>query len=105
MTAVRPSARFGEINFDEDKVIMFKEKPQAGEGWINGGFIVLEPEVINFLKDFDGPFEKDPLESLSNQGQLMAYKHEGFWQAMDVLRDKIILNNMWENNKAEWKIW
>ena len=105
LTAVRPSARFGEINFDEDKVIMFKEKPQAGEGWINGGFFVLEPEVVNFLKDFDGPFEKDPLESLCNQGQLMAYKHKGFWQSMDVLRDKIILNNMWESNKAEWKVW
>ena len=84
---------------------MFKEKPQAGEGWINGGFFVLEPEVINFLKDFDRAFEKDPLESLCNQGQLMAYKHGGFWQAMDVLRDKMILNKMWKNNKAEWKVW
>ena len=105
LTAVRPSARFGEINFDKDKVIMFKEKPQSGEGWVNGGFFVLEPEVVNFLKDFDGPFEKDPLESLCNQGQLMAYKHGGFWQAMDVWRDKMILNKMWKNNKAEWKVW
>jgi len=88
VTAVRPSARFGELRIDEDRVTNFQEKPQAGEGWINGGFFVLEPGVFDFIDDDLTILEKAPLETLAAQGELMAYKHEGYWQSMDTLRDK-----------------
>ncbi len=104
LTAVRPSARFGELNFKDNLINHFKEKPQAGEGWINGGFFVLEAEVINYINDNE-PFEGAPLEKLSSDGQLGGYKHTGFWQSMDVIRDKILLQNLWNQNKAPWKIW
>ena len=77
----------------------------AGSLNINGGFFILEPDVLDYIKDIDEPFEKSPLEKLSSDGQLMGYKHTGFWHAMDVLRDKIILQNLWEQKKAPWKIW
>jgi len=105
LTAVRPSARFGELSFEENRITEFKEKPHYGEGWINGGFFILEPGVLDYIKDIDEPFEKSPLEKLSSDGQLMGYKHTGFWHAMDVLRDKIVLQNLWEQKKAPWKIW
>ncbi len=104
LTAVRPSARFGELNFKDNLINHFKEKPQAGEGWINGGFFVLEPEVKNYINDNE-PFEGTPLEKLSSEGQLAGYKHAGFWQSMDVIRDKNLLQNLWDKNKAPWKIW
>jgi glucose-1-phosphate cytidylyltransferase len=104
VTAVRPTARFGGIIFDGDKVCDFKEKPQAGEGWINGGFFVFEPAIFDYLHGDDTVLEADPLERLAKDGQLMAYRHEGFWQCMDTLRDKLHLEELW-NTKAPWKVW
>ena len=105
LTAVRPSARFGELSFKENLITSFKEKPQAGEGWVNGGFFILEPEVLNYIRETNEPFEKKPLEKLSSDNQLNGYKHLGFWHAMDVIRDKDILQNLWEQNNASWKVW
>lgn len=105
ITAVRPPARFGEMRFNGDQVTRFEEKPQIGEGWINGGFFVLEPEVIDYIRDDQTVFELEPLEALANDGQLMAYRHEGFWRCMDTLRDVRLLNNFWNENKAPWKVW
>jgi glucose-1-phosphate cytidylyltransferase len=105
VTAVKPSARFGGMKFDCDRVIEFTEKPQSGEGWINGGFFVLEPGVFDYLGGEETIFERDPLENLARNGQLMAYKHEGFWQCMDTLRDRQLLENLWENGPRPWKIW
>ena len=105
LTAVRPPARYGEISFRGNEVEGFEEKPQIGKGWINGGFFVLEPEVIDYIKSDDTPFERYPLETLSKEGQLMAYKHEGFWQPMDVIREKQLLEKHWQSGKAPWKVW
>lgn len=105
ITAVKPSARFGGMKFNGDRVIEFTEKPQAGEGWINGGFFVFEPEVFKYLSGDQTVLEKEPLENLAKDGQLMAYKHEGFWQCMDTLRDKQLLEKLWESGKAPWKVW
>jgi len=85
LTAVRPSARFGELSFEENKITQFKEKPHYGEGWINGGFFILEPQVLDYINNLEEPFEQSPLEKLSSDGQLIGYKHTGFWHAMDVL--------------------
>ncbi len=105
VTAVRPSARFGGMKFDGNNVIEFTEKPQTGEGWINGGFFVFEPAVFDYLHGDDTVLEADPLENLAKDGQLMAYKHEGFWQCMDTLRDKKLLEELWESGNAPWKVW
>ena len=105
LTAVRPPSRFGALVFDGDQVVEFSEKPQAGEGWINGGFFVLEPEVSNYIEGDSMPFEEDPLENLARDGQLMAYKHFGYWQPMDTLREKRILERLWSSGKAPWKVW
>ena len=105
LTAVRPPARYGEISFEGDQVIGFTEKPQVGKGWINGGFFVLEPEVIDYINSDDMPFERYPLETLSKEGQLMAYRHEGFWQPMDVIREKQLLEKLWQSGDAPWKVW
>lgn len=106
VTAVRPPARFGELIFNGDKqVARFSEKPQVGEGWINGGFFVLEPEVLDYIAGDETPLEREPLEQLAAEGQLMAYSHEGFWQCMDTLRDLRYLEGLWANNKAPWKVW
>jgi glucose-1-phosphate cytidylyltransferase len=88
-----------------DQVVEFSEKPQLGEGWINGGFFVLEPEVLDYIKGEDTQFQREPLEELSKDGQLMAYKHDGFWQCMDTLRDKILLQQLWDTDSAPWKVW
>lgn len=102
-TAVRPPSRFGVIDFEGDKVVSFKEKPQTQDGWINGGFFVLETKVFDYLNEGDQTiFERHPLEKLAEDGQLMAYKHEGFWQCMDTLRDKTYLNGLVENGQAPW---
>lgn len=104
-TAVRPQARFGVIEFDGDLVTSFKEKPQNQEGWINGGFFVFEPEIFDYLKGGDETvLERFPLENLAIDGQLMAFKHEGFWQCMDTLRDKSYLDQLCRNNDAPWII-
>ena len=105
ITAVRPPARFGGLRFDGDRVVEFVEKPQIGEGWINGGFLVLEPDVLKYFPAQDGAFESTPLEGLVRAGQLMAYRHESFWQCMDTLRDVQLLNNLWNRGQAPWKVW
>lgn len=105
LTAVRPPARFGHVELEGDRVDVFSEKPQAGEGWINGGFFVLEPQVLDYIHGDDVYFQKEPLERLAQEGQLMAYKHESFWQCMDTLRDKVYLQDLWESGAAPWKVW
>ena len=105
LTAVRPPSRFGAIDFKGDQVVGFKEKPQVGDGWINGGFFVLEPGVADYIEGDDMPFERFPLETLSKEGQLMAYRHDGFWQPMDVIREKQLLEKLWESGNAPWKVW
>jgi glucose-1-phosphate cytidylyltransferase len=105
VTAVRPPARFGGLEMDGEKVVRFSEKPQTGEGWINGGFFVLEPEVLDFIEGDKTSFELEPLETLASRGELVAYRHEGFWQPMDTLREKQLLERLWESGKAPWKKW
>lgn len=102
VTAVRPPARFGDLRIENDRVINFEEKPQAGEGWINGGFFVLEPGVFDFIAGDATIFEKAPLERLAQRGELLAYRHPGYWQSMDTLRDKQALEEMWASGKAPW---
>ena len=105
VTAVRPPARYGYMKFDKDKVKEFTEKPQIGEGWINGAFFVLEPAVFDYIDGDDTIWEREPLERLAKDGQLMAYRHTSFWQCMDTLREKYILESLWQSGKAPWKIW
>jgi len=105
VTAVRPPARFGSLELDGDLVESFSEKPQAGEGWINGGFFVLEPAVLDCLDGDATVFEREGLERLAQEGQLAAYRHDGFWQCMDTLRDVRLLNSLWEENRAPWAVW
>jgi glucose-1-phosphate cytidylyltransferase len=105
MTVVQPPGRFGKIHLDNDKVTKFEEKPDGDGGWINGGFFVLEPAVMDYIKDDATIWERGPLERLSKEGQMSAYKHKGFWQPIDTLRDKNQLEELWGSNKAEWKIW
>jgi len=103
VTAVRPPARFGGLVFDGDLVSRFTEKPQAGEGWINGGFLVFEPEIFRYLKNDNTSLEADALEQIAEEKQLVAYRHEGFWQCMDTLRDKRQLEAMWQAGQAPWR--
>jgi glucose-1-phosphate cytidylyltransferase len=105
MTAVRPVARFGSLELDGDQIVQFSEKPQTSEGWINGAFFVLEPGVFDYIEGDHTQWEKAPLENLANDGQLMAYRHNSFWQCMDTLRDKYYLQQLWESGKAPWKVW
>lgn len=105
VTAVRPPARFGGIRLEGDQVLEFEEKPQAGEGWINGGFFVLSARVLDEALGDDVSFEYGPLRLLAEKEQLMAYRHEGFWQAMDTLRDHKHLERLWETGQAPWKVW
>jgi glucose-1-phosphate cytidylyltransferase len=105
VTAVRPPARFGGLLFDAHRVARFTEKPQAGEGWINGGYMVCEPRVFDYLGGDSASLEIDALERLAEAGQLAAYRHDGFWQCMDTLRDKRQLEALWEQDKAPWKVW
>ena len=105
LTAVRPPARFGHLELDDDQVTEFSEKPQTGEGWINGAFFVLEPGVQAYIDGDRTSFERDPLERLAKDGQLMAYRHYSFWQCMDTLREKRLLNELWETGRAPWKVW
>lgn len=104
VTAVRPPARFGELRLDGNRVTNFNEKPQLGEGWINGGFFVLEPEVSDYIVDPMRPFEAEPLERLTREGQLFAFEHPGFWQCMDTLRDHRLLSSLWESGNAPWAV-
>ena len=102
VTAVRPSARFGGIHLEEGQVLDFKEKPQSGEGWINGGFFVFEPDVFKYISDDATVLEQAPLENLARAGQLMAYEHHGYWQCMDTVRDRNVLQAAWDSGKAPW---
>lgn len=104
-TAVRPSARFGAIAFNDNLVASFKEKPQTGEGWINGGFFVLEPAVADYIRNDSTVWEKEPMEQLAQDGQLTVYCHDQFWQCVDTLRDVRLLENLWKDGKAPWKLW
>lgn len=107
MTAIQPEARFGNLDISDDMNIKsFIEKPKTEGGWINGGFFVCEPKVFDYLSEDEGcVFEQAPLQSLANDGELYAYKHDSFWQCMDTLRDNQKLNKMWHDNKAKWKNW
>ena len=105
VTAVRPPSRFGGLIFDGDLVSEFVEKPQVGEGWINGGFMVFEPGVFKYLRDDQYSLEADALEALAHDRQLAAYRHEQFWQCMDTLREKRYLEALWRDNAAPWKVW
>lgn len=105
VTAVRPPARFGGLLFEGDLVSEFTEKPQIGEGWINGGFFVLEPQVLDYIEGDDSIWERDPLERLAQDGQLVAYRHDGFWQPMDTLRDLRLLESLWQSGDVPWKLW
>ncbi len=105
ITAVRPPARFGGIIFDGDRVSEFTEKPQIGEGWINGGFMVFEPKIFDYIDGDSTSLEAKVLEKLAEEGELMAYRHEDFWQCMDTVRDKRILEELWNSGSAPWRIW
>lgn len=105
VTAVRPPARFGGLVFRGPLVAEFTEKPQIGEGWINGGYMVLEPEVFDYIDGDATRLEQDVLERLAGEGQLAAYRHEGFWQCMDTLRDLRLLESLWESGRPPWKVW
>jgi glucose-1-phosphate cytidylyltransferase len=105
VSAVRPPARFGGLIFDGDMVSDFTEKAQIGEGWINGGFLVCEPGIFRYLDGDDSSLEVDALERLAADRQLAAFRHEGFWQCMDTLRDKRLLESLWSENRAPWKVW
>ena len=104
VTAVRPPARYGHLEFDGDRVASFSEKPQTSEGWINGGYFVLEPGVFDYIEG-DVMWEHEPMERLAADGQLMAYKHDSFWQCMDTLREKQLLEHIWQSGNAPWKNW
>jgi glucose-1-phosphate cytidylyltransferase len=102
---VRPPARFGHLELDGEQVVEFSEKPQTGRGWINGGYMVLEREVLGYIDDDDTYFQKQPMERLAADHQLMAYRHKSFWQCMDTLRDKVLLEGLWMSGAAPWKVW
>jgi glucose-1-phosphate cytidylyltransferase len=104
LTAVRPPARYGHMRFDGDRVAAFSEKPQTAEGWINGAFFVFEPAVFDYIDGDATQFEHEPLERLARDGQLMAYKHTSYWQCMDTLRDKHILQGLWEAGNPPWEV-
>jgi len=105
VTAVRPPARYGYMQFEGDRVVEFTEKPQLGEGWINGAFFVLEPGVFDYIDGDQTVWEREPMERLARDGQLMAYRHTSFWQCMDTLREKHYLETLWQSGQAPWKTW
>jgi glucose-1-phosphate cytidylyltransferase len=105
VTAVRPPSRFGSFLLEDNRIARFEEKPQTGEGWINGGFFVLEPGIFDYLDGNETVWERGPMERLAADGQLMAFQHGGFWQAMDTLREKRVLEELWASGHAPWKVW
>jgi glucose-1-phosphate cytidylyltransferase len=105
MTAIQPAGRFGALDIQTNLVKEFVEKPAGDGNWINGGFMVCEPEILDLIENNSTVFEQYPLQTLAKNGELCAYKHTGFWQCMDTLRDKIALNDLWDKNKAPWKVW
>jgi glucose-1-phosphate cytidylyltransferase len=105
VTAVQPVARFGALDLDGNSIRQFVEKPKGDNRWINGGFFVLEPQVFDYLKGDQDVWEQEPLRKLSSEGELMAYRHDGFWATMDTLRDKNYLEELWTSKRAPWKVW
>ncbi len=105
LTATQPPGRFGALNMDQHKIVSFQEKPQGDGGWINGGFFVLSPKVIDYIEGDSTIWERTPMERLASEGKLAAYLHHGFWQPMDTLRDKNHLEELWSSGKAPWKTW
>lgn len=105
VTATQPAGRFGILNIDGDKVTSFREKPDGDGGWINGGFFVLSPKVVDYIDNDQMPWERKPLERLAAEGQLSVYRHSGFWQPMDTLRDRTVLEGLWNSGSAPWRIW
>lgn len=105
LTTVQPPGRFGAVNMDNEQVLSFQEKPHGDGAWINGGFFVLSPQVIDYIDNDDTIWEREPMEHLAKEGQFAAFRHDGFWQPMDTLRDKIYLEELWQSGKAPWKIW
>jgi glucose-1-phosphate cytidylyltransferase len=105
VTAVRPPSRFGNLTLNGSTVCEFAEKPQADDGWINGGFFVFNPEIFDYLENDDSILEREPLERLAAERQLMAFRHAGFWQPMDTLRERMLLDSLWASGNAPWKIW
>ena len=105
LTAVQPPGRYGALDIQGSRITSFKEKPSGDGGWVNGGFFVCEPEVFDYIPGDSTMWEAEPLETLAHEGQLAVYKHNGFWQPMDTLRDKNYLESLWSSNKAAWKLW
>jgi glucose-1-phosphate cytidylyltransferase len=105
LTAVQPIGRFGALKLQGETVTAFQEKPQGDGGWINGGFFVLDPRVLDYIAGDSTIWEREPMERLAAEGQMKAFKHEGFWQPMDTLRDKQKLEELWESGQAPWKVW
>ncbi|MGZ3183774.1 MAG: glucose-1-phosphate cytidylyltransferase [Telluria sp.] len=105
MTAVQPPGRFGAIELDATRISSFKEKPMGDGNWVNGGYFVLSPKVLQYIEDDATTWEKEPMEALAKEGQIHAFKHDGFWQPMDTLRDRVLLEDLWQNDKAPWKRW
>jgi glucose-1-phosphate cytidylyltransferase len=105
VTAVQPPGRFGSIKFQGNQVSAFQEKPKGDGSWINGGYFVLSPKVIDYIADDETTWEQNPMCQLAKKGEMSCYFHEGFWQAMDTLREKTMLEQMWNEKKAPWKLW
>jgi glucose-1-phosphate cytidylyltransferase len=105
MMAVHPDSRFGVLEIKNDQIQAFREKSEADAGWINGGFMVLDPKVVDYIDGDSTVFEREPLEALTREGQLMAFRHRGFWHCMDTMRDKEKLEALWSEGKAPWKRW
>lgn len=105
VTSVQPPGRFGALSMKDNKITAFEEKPQGDGSWINGGFFVLSPKVLDYIENDSSIWEREPLQRLSGEGQLSAYLHHGFWQPMDTLRDRIHLEKLWESQNAPWKVW
>ncbi len=105
VTAVQPPGRYGYMDIEGEKVTNFIEKPDGDGGWINGGFFILEPKILDYIKGSSINWEKEPMEKIAKDGELSVFKHSGFWQAMDTLREKNYLNSLWDSNSAPWKVW
>ena len=105
LTAVQPPGRFGQIAFQRGKVLSFEEKPKGDNNWINGGFFVLNKKVIDLIEGDQSIWEEEPLKNLARSGELSAFHHKGFWQPMDTLKDKMLLEELWKNGNAPWKVW
>ncbi len=105
VTAVRPEGRFGAIKSEDNMVLSFEEKPKGDGGWINGGFFVLSPKVLDYIDSDSSIWERKPMQDLAHDGQMSVYFHDGFWQPMDTLREKYMLEDLWQKGKAPWKVW